>query len=79
MNRRDTIRQGTHEECMGNLCVSLCRRDSVVQKSSKNKKPPKKEGFCAVEQIRTAMLFTALPPQSSASTNFATTASELQI
>ena len=33
-----------------------------------------KEGLCAVEQIRTAMLFTALPPQSSASTNFATTA-----
>ena len=28
----------------------------------------------AVEQIRTSMLFTALPPQSSASTNFATTA-----
>ncbi len=32
------------------------------------------EGFCAEEEIRTPTPVTALPPQSSASTNFATSA-----
>jgi hypothetical protein len=34
--------------------------------------------FCAVEEIRTPKSFRTLPPQSSASTNFATTALGVQ-
>ena len=33
--------------------------------------------FCAEEEIRTPTTFRSLPPQSSASTNFATSASDL--
>ena len=43
--------------------------------AEKNKKPATETGFkCAEEEIRTPKPFRALPPQSSASTSFATSA-----
>ena len=40
----------------------------------KTNPPGSREGFCAEEEIRTPTAVTPLPPQSSASTNFATSA-----
>jgi hypothetical protein len=62
----------------------FCFLDMLINLNSKsnralNKKTSPERKVCAVEQIRTAMLFTALPPQGSASTNFATTASKPQM
>ncbi len=39
----------------------------------------KKRFFCAAKEIRTPMPLRALPPQGSASTNFAIAAFEMQI
>jgi hypothetical protein len=50
------------------------RLNQKPDKDHKNLKSEAKPRFCAEEEIRTLTPFRALPPQSSASTSFATSA-----
>ena len=56
------------------FCCSLPYPSELGTVVKQQNPPGSREGFCAEEEIRTPTAVTPLPPQSSASTNFATSA-----
>ena len=61
------------------FCCSLPYPSELGTVVKQQNPPGSREGFCAEEEIRTPTAVTPLPPQGSASTNFATSAFLIKI